>query len=438
MVSSYEIVFFVLGLILSAFFSGAEAALLSISHDRTRQLIEAGGSRAKALVFAAKKPSELLTTILIGNNIVNIYVASLTTTISQRLFASDAIAISVGFTTLLILIFGEIIPKTFARSKAEVIVVPVIRVLQIFYVILYIPMRIFMFVINTVLGESAGIQGRVVTSDDLQFMVDKAEREKTIDSSHLDLLSSVLEFPTIKVKDIMVPRNQVDSLDLESNYFEVIDIIREKGHSRYPIYDTVFDKIVGFVHVKDLAIVTANEREHFDLKKYMNDPFFIFEHMKIQAVFDYMNRMKVHMAFVKDETGMVVGILTLEDIMEEIFGEIQDEYDDEEDGVPKATQIEKGEGIVVPGLITLRDLYHEYDVEIPQNDSYSTLTGFLLEMLGNNFPTQGSLLSWENYSFELLKVEESEIKDVIIRFIDGGMMTESDIEYTDSMIDAID
>lgn len=406
---------------------------MSISPDRTRQLIMEGGSRGRALAFAASKPSEILTTLLIGNNIVNIYVASLTTTISQRYFQNDVIAISVGVTTLFILIFGEIIPKTFARSQAERIIVPVIRILQGIYYLLFPIVKVFMFIINKVLGSHTDIRGRIVTSDDLQFMVDKAEREKTIDSGHLDLLSSVLEFPHIKVKDIMVPRNQVNSFDREANFYEIIDLIRDKGHSRYPVFDEDFEKVIGFIHIKDLAFVTPQEREHFDILKYMNAPFFIYEHMKIHAVFDYMNRKKVHMAFVKDETGMVVGILTLEDIMEEIFGEIQDEYDDETDGVPKAKLPEDGEGIVVSGTIGLRDLDHEYGVEIEAGDHYSTLTGFLLEQLGDDFPHQGDVLVTSKYRFEILKVEESEIKDVLIKFIQDKKTVEDSVETEEEL-----
>ena len=435
-IDSMEIILLVVGLILSAFFSGAEAAILSISHNRMKQLISEGGSKGRALNFAARHPSDILTTILIGNNIVNIYVASLTTTISQRLFDNDVIAISVGVTTLFILIFGEIIPKTFARSQAELIITPVVRILQFCFYALYPVVKIFMFIITRILGSKASIQGRVVTKEDLQFMVDKAEQEETIDSKQIDLLSSVLEFPTIKVKDIMVARNQVDMLDKESTFYEVIDMIREMGHSRYPVFDSEFDKVVGFIHVKDLAFVTPQERDHFDITKYMNEPFYIFEHMRIQAVFDHMNRKKNHMAFVKDETGLIVGILTLEDIMEEIFGEIQDEYDDETDGVPKAKEVDQGDGFEVNGIITLRDLDHEYGVQIPQNDNYSTLSGFLLDLLGNNFPRKGSLLFWEGHSFEISKVEDSEIKDVIIRSIENPVSDE--IEYDDSLIDALD
>lgn len=417
-----DLVIFVVGVLLSAFFSGSEAALISIPTQRVRQLIEEGGSRAKALRFLSEKSNEILTTILIGNNFVNIFVSALATTIAQGHFASDAISYAVGFTTLMILIFGEIIPKTFARNHSERLAVPMIRILQLFYFILFPAVWIFMKVIIAVLGKNAQLNERMITKDDIEFMVNEAEKEKSIDSKQIDLLNSILEFPTIKVKDIMVPRNQVHAIKKTSTFSEIMELVKEVAHSRYPVYEEDIDSTIGFLHVKDLSVfkfVEQKDDDDFDITELVNEPFFVYEHMKIQAVFDHMNRKKVHLALVKDENGLVVGIVTLEDIMEEIFGEIQDEHDDEDDGIPKIDQNHLDEGLKVPASISLRDLYNEYDIKIPLNDNYSTLRGFLLDMLGNNFPKEGNILFWEGLSFKLLKVEENEIEEVEIESTDG-------------------
>lgn len=416
---STEILLFVISVLLSGFFSGSESALISISVDRAQQLIEEGGKKAEALTFLIERPSEVLTTILVGNNIVNIFAASLTTTIASRFFKNDAVGISVGITTILILIFGEIIPKTFARSRAEQIAYPVIRILQLFYFTLFPIIKIFIWIIEAVLGDGADINGRVVTRNDIEFMVNKAEKEKTIDSKQIDLLNSILEFPTIKVKDIMVPRTKVNAIKADTGFEDIVRLVREVAHSRYPVYDEDLDSTLGFLHVKDLAFVTDKDRQNFNVSKYINPPFFVYEHMKIQSVFDHMNRNKVHLALVKDENNLVVGILTLEDIMEEIFGEIQDEHDDEDDMIPKADQDTFDDGIIITAEISLRDLDSEYDIEIPLNDNYSTLRGFLLDMLGNNFPTQGNILIWEGFSFELTQVQENEILEVKITKVNG-------------------
>ena len=196
-------------------------------------------------------------------------------------------------------------------------------------------------------------------------------------------------------------------------------MVRDVQHSRYPVYSEDLDDTLGFIHVKDITFASSAEREHFEVVNYINEPFFVYEHMKIQAVFDHMNRKKVHLALVKDENGLVVGIITLEDIMEEIFGEIQDEHDDEDDIVQKEDHETLEDGLTVHGSISLRDLDNEYDVKIPLNDNYSTLRGFLLDMLGNNFPKEGNILFWEGLSFELLKVIDNEIEDVKIESTDG-------------------
>ncbi|MCT4643299.1 MAG: hemolysin family protein [Bacteriovoracaceae bacterium] len=414
-----EITVFIVGVILSAFFSGSEAALISIPAKRVKQLIDDFDKPSSAYMFLLEKPSEILTTILIGNNFVNIFVASLATTIAQRYFESDAISYSVGITTILILIFGEIIPKTFARNHAEKFAVPMIRVLQVFYFVMFPIVKLFMFIIEAVLGDNATLNERLVTKDDIEFMVKEAESENSIDSKQIDLLNSILEFPTIKVKDIMVPRSNVHAIGEDWSFQEIMNLFKEVSHSRYPVYEENLDTILGFLHLKDLAFINDDQRSDFDVRKYLNEPFFVYEHMKIQAVFDHMNKKKVHLALVKDENGLVVGIVTLEDIMEEIFGEIVDEHDDEDDAAPDVKPGFLDEGLEVEGSLSLRDLYNDYNIKIPLNDNYSTLRGFLLDMLGNSFPKQGNVLFWEGLSFKLLKVVESEIERVLIESIDG-------------------
>ncbi len=432
MSSEQEWLALIFGLAMSGFFSAAEAALMSISVDRTRQLIEEGGARAKALEFLAERPNHILTTILVGNNVANAFIAALTTAIATRYFADDAIAISVGVSTIFILVFGEITPKTFARANGERLALPCILILKVIYFVFYPVVHAFVWVIESVLGKNAQLEGRIVTRSDIEFMVTRAEEEKSMDSKQLDLLSSILEFPTIKVKDIMVARQNIETLHKDVTFQEVRQAIRDLAHSRYPVYGEDLDDVLGCLHVKDLVFVTDVEEVNFDVTKYIKPPFFVYEHMKIQAVFDHMNRKKVHLALVKDENGIVVGMITLEDIMEEIMGEIQDEHDDEEDGIPG---VETEEGVLVPSSISLRDLYNEFDIKIPLNDNYSTVTGFILENLGNNFPRKGQIIIWEGYSFELIRVKNYEIREVRIKSVGGdhhlyrksGEETESEV-----------
>jgi len=240
-----------------------------------------------------------------------------------------------------------------------------------------------------------------------------------MDSKQIDLLSSILEFPMIKVKDIMIARMHVNYIESTWSFNQIMDYIRETGNSRYPVCDGELEDIVGFLHVKDLAFLTEEQKKNFNVQKLLKPPFFVYEHMKIQAVFDHMNRKKVHLALVKDENGTVVGIVTLEDIIEEIFGEINDEHDDVDEREKLLNEANLEEGIVVEGDISLRELYNDYDIKIPLNDNYSTLSGFLLDMLGNTFPEQGQIIVWEGLSFDLEVVDAHVIKQVHIKDVGG-------------------
>ena len=195
--------------------------------------------------------------------------------------------------------------------------------------------------------------------------------------------------------------------------------MKETANTRYPVCDGELEDIVGFLHVKDLAFISDEQKRNFKVEKILKAPFFVYEHMKIQAVFDHMNKKKVHLALVKDENGTVVGVVTLEDIVEEIFGEIHDEHDDVEEIEKKLEAANVEEGIIVEGEMQLRELYQDYDIKIPLNDNYSTISGFLLDMLGNNFPEEGQIIVWEGLSFELQKVEDYVIKEVRIKDVDG-------------------
>lgn len=398
---------------------------MSLPHEKAKQIAEEHGIDSWAIKQWLTKPNDILTTILVGNNFVNIFIASLSTSIAQRFFANDAIAISVFVTTMVILFVGEILPKTFARGKAEKIAPLCMIVLIGFYYMLYPMVKIFMKIIELVLGKNAQVQGRQVTKDDIEVMVEMAEEKKSMDSKQLELLTSILEFPSIKVKDIMVPRTSIEGIQKDMSYQEIIKLVKEDAHSRYPVYDEDLDEVLGFLHVKDLAFADDQDKEKFNVTRFVKPPFYVYEHMKIHAVFDHMNRKKVHLALVKDENGIVVGMLTLEDIMEEIFGEIRDEHDDEQDGI---LGVESEEGVIVPPTISLRDLYNEYDIKIPLNDNYSTLNGFLMEHLGNNFPKKGHMIIWDKYSFELVRVKNSEIKEVKIKSTSGEHIINPHVE----------
>ncbi len=415
-IRGYEIATIVSCLIASGFYSGSESVLLSVGVDRARRIIDEGGPAAKTMRFMIDKPGELLTTILVGNNLVNILLSTMITVVTTRYFGSTHLGIAVGISTVAILFFGEIIPKTFGMANAERISVPAIKFLQLNYYTLFPIVHLMSWVTKKLLGESAIIRAKLITKRDLEYMVSKAGREKTIDSKQLDMLSNILEFPTIKVRDIMIPRQEIKYVQAEWIYDELLDYVKLNVHSRFPVVEENLDKCIGFLHTKALLVLDENMMANFKAKDIVKDPFFVFENMKIQMVFETMNRKKLHLALVKDESGLVVGVITIEDIIEEVLGEIHDEYDlDEEDLV-----LEKGQkGILVPGIISIRDLYSEYDIDLPSSPNYSTLAGFLLEMIGHNFPKKGQIIVFGNHIFEIYKVENYFIEKVRIRNIVG-------------------
>ncbi|MBI2520000.1 MAG: HlyC/CorC family transporter [Bdellovibrio sp.] len=418
MVQPLEIIELLVCFLFSAFFSGAEAVLLSIGIDRARLIIEQGGRFGRAVEFMTEHATELLTTILVGNNIANVFAASLTTSISTRIFGNEMVGVTAGATTLAILIFGEITPKTFARVHAERLAYPVLLILRVIYAILYPVIKLMVWVIHTMLGENAQLRGHIVTKVDVEYMLTRAEKEKTIDSKQIELLTSIMDFPAIRVKDIMVPRSKVKFITNKMNYEEILNYIQIDHYSRYPVCAGDLEHTIGLLHVKDLSLVTQEQRKDFKIEKHLRASFFVYEHMKINAVFDLMNKRKIHLALVKDETGIIVGVISMEDIVEQIVGDISDEHDEEIHPIPSMQPV--AEGILVPGTLSLRDLYTDYEIKLPLNDTYSTLAGFILDMLGNNFPKEGQLIVWDGLSFELVKVENQEIKDVRIKSVDDS------------------
>ncbi|MFI5391603.1 MAG: CNNM domain-containing protein, partial [Bacteriovoracales bacterium] len=292
-VRGYEIALIIGCLTASGFYSGSESVLLSVGVDRARRIIDEGGPAAKTMRFMIDKPSELLTTILVGNNLVNIVLSTMVTVVTTRYFGDTHLGIAVAISTSAILLFGEIIPKTFGMANAERISVPAIKFLQLNYYTLFPIVHLMSWVTKKLLGESAIIRAKLITKRDLEYMVSKAGREKTIDSKQLDMLSNILEYPTIKVKDIMIPRQEIKYVQADWKYDELLDYVKLNVHSRFPVCEENLDKCIGFLHTKALLTLEENLMANFTAKDIVKEPFFVFENMKIQMVFEAMNRKKL-------------------------------------------------------------------------------------------------------------------------------------------------
>lgn len=372
-----QIIILIILLMLSAFFSSAETALTTVNQIRIRGLADEGNKRAKAILDITKDSSKLLSAILIGNNIVNTAAASLTTTIAYS-FGGSAVAFASGLITLLILLFGEITPKTTAAIHAQgisMIYAPIIRV----FIKLMTPV---IFIIN---GLSRGIlfilridpndTKKAMTESDLRTIVDVSHEDGVIESDEKELIYNVFDFNDVKAKDVMVPRVHVTFADVESTYEELIEIFREDKFTRLPIYEETTDHVIGTINMKDLLLFDS--KKEFHVRDILREAYFTYEYKNVSELLVEMRESSFNIAIVLDEYGETAGLITLEDILEELVGEIRDEYDENEEDLVR--QVGDRE-YLVEGSLNLEDLNDELDLEL-SSDDYDSLGGLIIEHL---------------------------------------------------------
>ncbi len=414
---------------LSAFFSFSETALTALSGMRAEQLVSEGGWFKSSLRHWIKMPERLLSTILVCNTFVNAQIAVLTTNYIDTLFSDEAVSdawIGLGVTVILV-IFGEITPKVVARAHSELAAPYVCRFILVFDAILYPITTGLTVTMKTLLGF-VGISTSekiTITHSDIEYMVSMVGRQDRFEQDKTKILSSVIQFSKRRVKDIMVPREKVSAIRIDSTLPEVLEIVKTENHSRYPVYNQNLDRILGFLHARDLfAIVNkviqsnleAPPIEKFSLRTCLRRAFFVSEQAMISRVLNEMKSNRIHLAIVKDEWGNVVGLVTLEDILEEVFGEINDEHDD-----LNARPIVDlySTGVEVEGTELLVDLKSKYGIEIEPTDSYSTVNGFLMHYAVHQQLTVKTVIIWNNYVFSILEVKEGEVARVRLTEIPG-------------------
>lgn len=386
-----QIVILLCLLILSAFFSSAETALTTVNKIRMRSLADEGNKRAKMVIWLSDNSPKMLTAILIGNNIVNISAASLTTSIAYN-FGGSAIAFANALITILILIFGEITPKTTATMHSEkisLIYSPIIR----FFTKIMTPV---IFLINIL---SKGIlllfhidpnsQNDIMTETELRTIVDVSHEDGVIESGEKELIYNVFDLGDAKAKDVMVPRVHVTFADINSTYGELIDIFREDKFTRLPIYEETTDNVVGTINMKDLLLYDSSKEFH--VRDILREAYFTYEYKNISELLVEMRDAKFNIAIVLDEYGETAGLITLEDILEEIVGEIHDEYDEDEEEDVKELDTHE---YIVEGSTNLDDLNDELGLSLESDDYYS-LGGFIIEHL-DRLPVEGDEITTED------------------------------------------
>ena len=328
-------------------------------------------------------------------------------------FTPHAVAIATGVMTLIILFVSEISPKTFAKAHAERVALALLPVMTAMYYLLFpFAYPLFRATVRVNRALSSRRPTPAVTSEEIDYLIDLGTREGVLDKVKEELLNSVLEFGDIRVKEVMIPRTQMLALDRDANPDQLLDEVVQSQHSRIPIYQGSADNIVGILYVKNLIenLRKGIDRRSFRLDKYLRPAFFIPELMKISRLLKEFQRRKIHIAIVVDEFGGTSGMVTLEDVIEELVGEIQDESDEGEGPIKSL-----GEGwFLADGTATIRDLAELLRVEFPEEGDYETLGGFLVARAGR-VPPVGSVLTWDGLTFTVRVGDERRVAKVEIK-----------------------
>lgn len=402
---------------LSAFFSSAETSMTTVNKIRIQSLAEQGDKRASILLTVIEDSGKLLSTILIGNNIVNISASSLATTITMRLFGNAAVSISTGIITLLVLIFGEITPKTMASLHAEKMALSYARIIH-FLMFLLTPV---IFLVNkmakgvlTLLRVDDSVKGNTITEHELRTLVNVGHKEGVIETEERQMIYNVFDFGDSQAQDVMVPRIDVTFADVNSSYEDLIQLFREEKHTRFPVFEETTDNIIGIVNVKDLLLT---DQKDFTLRKILRDAYFTYEYKKTSELLMEMKEHSVSFAVVLDEYGATSGIVTLEDLVEEIVGDIHDEYDIEEED--DLTEILPGKEYLALGSARLDDLDEVLHLDI-ESDDYDSIGGYIIEQL-DRFPEKGESVTTESgIRLVVDKVERNRIESVHIYLPETG------------------
>lgn len=389
---TFQFIILIILLIISAFFSSSETALMTVNKIRLRSLADNGNKRAEIVLdITENHKSKMLSAILIGNNIVNISASSLAATLAYA-FGGYMVSIATAVLTVAILVFGEITPKNYATVNAEKIALRYIVIIKVFMTV----MTPVIFLINLfsrgfmrLLRVDPDASSSGMTEDELRTIVDVSHEDGIIESGERELIYNVFDFNDAHAKDIMVPRVHVTFASIDNTYEELIEIFREDKFTRLPVYEETQDNIVGIINMKDLLLYDKNEPFH--IKDIMRKPHFTYEYKSISELLVEMRSATFNIAIVLDEYGEVAGLITLEDILEEIVGEIHDEYDEQED--ERLRQISDRE-YVIEGAMSLDDVNDRLNTDFDSED-YDSLGGFIIEHL-DRLPETGDEVVTEN------------------------------------------
>lgn len=379
----FQLIILVVLLALSAFFSSSETALTTVNKIRMRSLAESGNKRAETVLKVTDNSQKMLSAILIGNNLVNISASSLATTLAIQLFGNAGAGIATGILTILILIFGEISPKTMATIQAEKIS---LRFAGIIWIIMKI-MTPVIFVIQAMamgllrlLGVRADEAQKTMTESELRTIVDVGHESGVIETEEKEMINNMFDFGDTQAKEIMVPKIDMTFAQVDSSYEELLAIFRQDKFTRIPVYKDSPDDVIGILNVKDLLL--CEDRDTFSLQNILRKPYFTYEQKNTAELLIEMRSSSINIAIVLDEYGVTSGLITMEDLLEEIVGDIQDEYDEEDDN--PMTKISATE-YLVEGSMNLEDLSDILGISF-ESDDYDSIAGYMIGLL-DHLPT---------------------------------------------------
>ncbi|MBQ3584305.1 MAG: HlyC/CorC family transporter [Lachnospiraceae bacterium] len=400
----------ILLMMLSAFFSSAETAFTTVSSIQIRSLIEENNKKAKLVDKIINNKSKMLSAILIGNNLVNISASALSTLLAQKMFGEYAVSFATGLLTIIVLIFGEITPKSMATTNA--------LKLSLFYSkIIYGLMFIltpFIYIINLMsniilrmLRIDPNAKVNSITETELRTIVEVSHEEGVIEKEERQMINNVFDFGDAVASDVMVPKVDMTMADINSTYDELISIFREEKYTRIPIYQDSTDNVIGIINMKDLLLYNPNEI--FDVRNYLRSAFFTYETKKISELMMEMKKTSVNIVIVLDEYGVTSGLITLEDLLEEIVGEIHDEYDLEEEDAIREISANK---YLVEGQIKIADLNDRLNLSL-HSEEYDSIGGLIIEKL-DRFPNPEDKVIIDNVSIRVLSMDKMRIDTVEI------------------------
>lgn len=407
-----QLIILIFLLLLSAFFSSSETALTTVNKIRMRTLSESGNKRADRVLRVTDDSGKMLSAILIGNNIVNLSASSLATSLAIHYFGNVGAGIATGILTFLILIFGEVTPKTLATIKADSIALAIAGIIDVLMKIL----TPVIFIINKLsmgllfllrINPKDGSQQ--MTEEELRTIVDVGQETGVIENEERNMIHNLFDFGDAEAKEIMIPRIDMTFVQVDATYQEVLDVFRQDMFTRLPVYEDTTDNVIGIINMKDFLL--EQDDETFSVRSMLRDPYFTYEHKNTADLFLEMRKSSISLAIVLDEYGVTAGLITLEDLLEEIVGEIRDEYDaDEEDDI---TQISDREFYVL-GSANLDDVSDVLGYSF-ESDDYDTIGGYCLGLLGHLPEKNEIIITDDNVLLRIDRMDKNRIERVYIK-----------------------